>query len=391
MSKMIYNIDMEKPHLLKRKNTKKQVYYVAAWPMPDGLPGYQKMMVLHDAAGRKVSDRDKALELLFKMNEKALEKKTVGTSIKDYLTNFWTESSSYVKSKAVDGKPLTTAYIKQSLALINTYFLPWAEEHGLYSLKQLKRKNMLDWRNDCFTLCREKKLSTAPLNKTRLALSVALAEAANDELIENNPLAGIKRAINEKKPRLPFSVDELKKLFSMDWNNQIKTMAMLAAYLGLRVGECEGLLWEHVHLDTGKLDILKQWQSGFGVGLCDPKCKSIRLDVDIPAILLGKLTAMKASAKSKFVFPGDTPELPISRHYIYKELKAGLAKAGIACNKRLFHSFRHSWVTIASEAVGIDAASETIGHSDVSTTMGYRHIRPDAASKALKSVENALK
>jgi integrase len=395
MGEIVYNIDMEKVHLIKRKGKKNGSFYVAAFPYPGGIPGYQKMIILKDDKGNTTGNPAIARKLLQNLKAKDGERRKAEESLKAYLGGFWAEDSAYVNGKRVedkDGIGLTPAYVAQSLALIQTYFLPWAEEHKFYTLRQLKKKDMKAWRDDAFLLCQKKGIGTAQVNKCRLALNVAFAEAVDADLMDANPLAGVKKAGEVKGKREAYTVEELKKLFATEWpDNKVKTAAMMAAYLGCRLGEVQGARWENMHLDTGKYDVLTQWQEGYGVGLCAPKCKSIRLGVDIPASLLARLLALQTSSNgSPFVFSGSSPKVPIKRSVYSAELRKGLKAAGITRPGLSFHSFRHSWVSIASEAIGLDAASEAIGHSDPRTTERYNHVSQAAKAKAAKAVAKAL-
>jgi integrase len=409
MGKEMYNIGMEKVHLLKRKSKKRGSYYIAAIPYPGGIPGYQKMIILKDDDGNTTGNPATARKLLQNLKTKDKERRKAEESLKAYLGGFWAEDSAYVSKKLEDGQPRTAQYVAQSAAVIRDYFLPWAASHNFYTLRQLKKKDMTQWRSDSIAKCKAEGIGTAQVNKCRLALNVAFAEAVDADLMDANPLAGVKKAgevkgkreaftiealkaSEEEGKRPAYTVEELKKLFAIEWpNNKIKTAAMMAAYLGMRIGEIQGSLFDNIHFDTGKLDVLTQWQEGCKVGLCAPKCKSIRLGVEIPPPVLARLLALKASSNgSGLVFLGKAPDVPIKRSVFRVELNKALKAAGIARPGLCFHSFRHSWVSIASEAIGLDAASEAIGHADVQVSKRYRHVSEAAKAKAAKAVAKAL-
>lgn len=381
-------MEYEKVHLVKRKTAKHGVFYIAALPYKDpAIKGYRKMIILQDEYGNRTANAAKARVLLQNLKEKDLKEKEKGVSVKEYFLNFWTNKSEYVKSRQVEGKPLTQQYIDQCHSLILHYFLPWCKENKIYSLSQLKRSVFKKFRNDCILEGR----SAIQVNKCKLALSTALREAVDNELIENNPIAGLRMAVQPKSKRQAYTVEELKSLFSVEWkNDRAKTAAMTAAYLGCRLGEIQGLLWENVRLEEGTLDIVTQWIPSCGVGLKSPKRDSFRYNLIIPSALLHRFVAMKATAKSIYVFFGKSKSVPITRQYLNDCLRCAKEKANIVRPGLTFHSFRHSWVSMSAESVGLETASAMIGHSNIDITKRYRHISVEAQRKAVKAVSEIL-
>lgn len=78
---------------------------------------------------------------------------------------------------------------------------------------------------------------------------------------------------------------------------------------------------------------------------------------------------------SHYLFPGKTPDVPLSGATVQKACKLAAAQARI--NKRVTpHTLRHSYATGLLEA-GVDlmAISKLLGHSSFVTTMVYLHCR----------------
>jgi len=92
--------------------------------------------------------------------------------------------------------------------------------------------------------------------------------------------------------------------------------------------------------------------------------------------LLGELREYwKLTRPGNYLFPGKTPDVPLSSATVQKAYKLALAKAGI--NKAATpHTMRHSWATGMLEA-GVDllTISKLLGHSSFVTTMIYLHVR----------------
>ena len=92
--------------------------------------------------------------------------------------------------------------------------------------------------------------------------------------------------------------------------------------------------------------------------------------------LLGELREYwKLTRPRNYLFPGRTPDVPLSSATIQKAYKLALAKAGIQ-KAATPHTMRHSWATGMLEA-GVDllTISKLLGHSSFVTTMIYLHVR----------------
>jgi site-specific recombinase XerD len=92
--------------------------------------------------------------------------------------------------------------------------------------------------------------------------------------------------------------------------------------------------------------------------------------------LLGELREYwKRTRPPNYLFPGRTPDVPLSSATVQKAYKLALAKAGIK-KAATPHTMRHSWATGMLEA-GVDllTISKLLGHSSFITTMIYLHVR----------------
>jgi site-specific recombinase XerD len=94
-----------------------------------------------------------------------------------------------------------------------------------------------------------------------------------------------------------------------------------------------------------------------------------------PRLLEELRTYWKISRPSNYLFPGKTPDTPLSGATVQKACKLAAAQARIT--KRVTpHTLRHSYATGLLEA-GVDlmAISKLLGHSSFLTTMIYLHCR----------------
>jgi site-specific recombinase XerD len=94
-----------------------------------------------------------------------------------------------------------------------------------------------------------------------------------------------------------------------------------------------------------------------------------------PRLLTELRTYWKSERPSNFLFPGKTPDVPLSGATVQKAVKLAAALARV--NKLVTpHTLRHSYATGLLEA-GVDlmAISKLLGHSSFVTTMIYLHCR----------------
>src|SRR6056297_1368095 len=94
-----------------------------------------------------------------------------------------------------------------------------------------------------------------------------------------------------------------------------------------------------------------------------------------PRLLEELRTYWKIQRPSNYLFPGRTPDVPLSGATIQKACKLAAAQARIS--KRVTpHTLRHSFATGLLEA-GVDlmAISKLLGHSSFVTTMIYLYCR----------------
>lgn len=102
-----------------------------------------------------------------------------------------------------------------------------------------------------------------------------------------------------------------------------------------------------------------------------------------PRLLEELRTYWKIARPSNYLFPGKTPDTPLSGATVQKACKLAAALARIT--KRVTpHTLRHSYATGLLEA-GVDlmAISKLLGHSSFLTTMIYLHCRRQPTNLAV--------
>ena len=117
------------------------------------------------------------------------------------------------------------------------------------------------------------KIDLANASHMRHLLSKVLGTAKAWRYVPDNPVLGVEMPERTlKRPRRSLSIEELRKLLSK-MNEPERTITMLAAIAGLRIGEILGLRWGRVHLDRHTVEIEETCYKGvFGT----PKSRASR-------------------------------------------------------------------------------------------------------------------
>ena len=94
-----------------------------------------------------------------------------------------------------------------------------------------------------------------------------------------------------------------------------------------------------------------------------------------PRLLTELRAYWKVYRPPEYLFPGKTPDVPLSPTTIQKMFKVAAKEVGILKNVTP-HTLRHSYATGLLEA-GVDLLmiSRLLGHASFSTTMIYLHVR----------------
>ena len=153
-----------------------------------------------------------------------------------------------------------------------------------------------------------------------------------------------------------------KKLLACLRNHKYRSVLTACYAAGLRLSEATHLKAEH--LDSQRMQIRVHG-----------KGNKERLVPLSPRLLKELLAYWKATRPCNYLFPGRTPDAPLSGIMIQKACKQAAANAKI--NKVVTpHTLRHSFATALLEA-GVDLLTigSLLGHKSFTTTMIYLHVR----------------
>ena len=313
--------------------------------------------------------------------------------LKDYIWEWFGDKKSELK-------PSTVSSYERA---IKKHIVP---DLGHIALSDLRRRHIKKWIKMMMKEPGRSGKGVAQRTiKTRLAaLSSALTDALDDELITSNPASGV--TVPKTKKFEPIAVSD--KMANEILDHAAGSRSYLPIHLGLdtgmRRGELLALRWTDVHLDDGYIKVARSRTTVNGRAVEDtPKTEQSGRDISLAE---GTVTYLREhqQQQKKVVFPNLgkkwSPEEyifvteeggPIHPELLSRNFKAIVAEAGYPGLR--FHDLRHAHATIMLKAkVGMKVVQERLGHKDYSTTANtYTHVLKETADEAAQIFEDRMK
>lgn len=225
----------------------------------------------------------------------------------------------------------------------------------------------------------------------RTTLGKTLQSAVEWGYLDQNAARGVKVGSREPvRQRLFLSAAQSVKLITY-LEEPVRTVVLVAALTGMRIGELLALRWKHVDFLREAIQIRETVSEGrFGT----PKTKSSRRDVPISIVVRDALAAQRR--RSQQTGPDDlvfaTRKLtPLNqKNLLRRELRPACAALELPLVS--WHSFRHTHATLLGEvSESLKTAQALLGHSDLETTLNvYTHPIPESQRRAVENVAKLL-
>lgn len=176
-----------------------------------------------------------------------------------------------------------------------------------------------------------------------------MREAYRREIIKGNPADLVSQVSGPAKERVALTLPQARAVFESheNWADLRHYGINLTAFTtGARMGELQGLEWQHVHDDY--ISIVQAWDRRLKQ-VKDPKWNSRRV---IPIrhytkAVLDELRSMSPySSPEDFVFYTANRESPMDPHEINQKLKSALKAAKVKGVDFTFHGWRHTYVSL---------------------------------------------
>ncbi len=155
-------------------------------------------------------------------------------------------------------------------------------------------------------------MSPRSVTQLRSVLSTMMTAALEAELIDTNPVAGVRRPKADRPDLAVPTAGGLAKLMDAAGDSIWAVPIVVACTTGLRRGEVLGLRWRDVDLDNQRLRVTKALQSvrdGDSVAelrLVDPKTDRSRRTIALPKITVERLRTAKRDQAARRLQAGAT-------------------------------------------------------------------------------------
>lgn len=234
----------------------------------------------------------------------------------------------------------------------------------------------------------------------------ALRDAVERGLVALNAAETARAPDPRKWPSLSrraqsWNGDELRRFLDQSAENPHSMLFRLTAATGMRRGEVLGLRWDHVHFDTGRIEITQAITAvGYRLEFSRLKTKTSRRCVSVDANTMALLAEFQRQQTARLEAAGTTNECglvfiracgkPIHPHSISQAFER--AQRNIDVTPIRFHDLRHTHATLLlRDRVPIKVVSERLGHSSPAFTMTtYQHVIPRMQEDAAQSFGQLL-
>lgn len=259
---------------------------------------------------------------------------------------------------------------------------------------------------------KEEKKNLASKHKT---LKSIFTKAHLWEVIENNPMEGVKKPVIAKKKNEVEFYDEkqLKHLFKILENVKPKYRLQIkvAALVGLRVSEIAGIRIENINYndETILIDKTLQYDKEIKSFVLLPTKTKERRTVNVPSALMKEIKDYVKEQKKLRLRSGsawkpllDEDGEPIDLLFVkdngYPTFPNAISAYWISMIDKYklpqmpFHGFRHTCASyMVSKGVNFKIIQEQLGHSDIKMTLDrYSHLSKEDKKEAINVFDNIL-
>lgn len=219
------------------------------------------------------------------------------------------------------------------------------------------------------------------------------------DVIPRNPMDKVARPVPRKDEirateAQALTVEELQAVLAALEAEPLKWRALVHLLIdtGVRRGECCGLKWEDIDLESQVVTIRRNlcYTPARGVYVDTPKNGRTR-EVDIGPETAALLEALRTQSLGEYVFTQEGSMEPMHPQSPTRYLKKLSAKCGVPDLHP--HKLRHTFASVAITA-GADVASvsEALGHSDKAVTLRmYTHADAESRKRAAQIFREAIK
>ncbi len=220
-------------------------------------------------------------------------------------------------------------------------------------------------------------------------LSAVLTTAVEYGYLERNPARGIKLGAREpRKTRFIPTPREFADLAAR-LGEPARTIALLLAGTGMRIGEAMALRVEDVDLENLAIRVSQDiWHGHLDTPKSDASTATLPIGPKLASVLEGRLARSGRSTRFLFANEQGHPLDPtyLARKFLYP------AQQSLSLPRFSWHTFRHLHATrLGAHNVPVRIAQAQLRHRDPALTLGvYTHVIEESRRHAVEQVENDL-
>lgn len=287
-------------------------------------------------------------------NEGAFDIKAERESVKfaDFVKGFFDKNNKYYEYQALTGKPIKDSTLASYVKILNNQLIPFFENKKISDINKDCIKEWVLWASPMW--------SAKTINNAHGVLNIILESATDKELLARNPLAGVKYRPIQKKERQLLTVDEICRIYRSElWSRDTqRTMFLLAAITGMRIGEISALKKENLH--ENYIDVKYTYSDKFGLGSTKTGvCRKVPIVAGFDY----------GTSHTEWVFEGLTTEKPMLSHAVYNAFSRICDNLNVERKERgiTIHSLRNFFISyLQGENVPENKIKAVVGHSDKS-------------------------
>jgi integrase len=232
-------------------------------------------------------------------------------------------------------------------------------------------------------------------------LSAVLQSAVDSDRIPKNVAHGVALPTAAKQPDRYLTRDEVEQLLEA-LDEPWRTMALVAAFTGLRWSEVAGLHVHRLDMLRRRLEVVEVMQRD-GTVKGYPKSRAGRRTVPMTPRVVEALAAHLRPGQTGLVFTmpsGAFVHYSNFRNRVWEPAVSGtvdkhgaVVKPGakLPDPQPTFHDLRHTYASWLVEAgVDLNTVRVRLGHESIVTTQRYAHLSPDADARILAALDASL-
>lgn len=261
----------------------------------------------------------------------------------------------------------------------------WAD----WQLAAIERADVVDWIGGLS----DKGLAPATVAKVYQLFAASIEDAVTDRYLGLSPCRDVELPKVRKRQMRFLTPAEIAKLADK-MDVRYRSLVLVAAYGGLRIGELAGLHRGDVDLDRSQVKVQRavSWVKGHLHVHEEPKTSAGRRSVGLPAFVVAKLTDhLDEHSGERIVFPAPEGGYIDPNRFRRRQFNPAAKAAGL--DGLHPHALRHTAVSLwIAAGADVKRVAARAGHSSVAFTLDrYGHLYPDDETELMGALDKAAR